>query len=55
MAATSGTREATHANSWYKGESDTLSSELEEYLSLVPEALDDSSLPISGARVIIAP
>jgi len=50
-----GTREASHAGSWYEGDAGELSSELDEFLGRVPAALDGNSLPIQGARVIIAP
>ncbi|KAL2018756.1 hypothetical protein VTK56DRAFT_462 [Thermocarpiscus australiensis] len=50
-----GTREASHAGSWYEDDADELSSQLDEFLNRVPETLDDKSLPIPGARVIIAP
>ncbi|KAK4124240.1 UPF0103-domain-containing protein [Parathielavia appendiculata] len=50
-----GTREASHAGSWYEGDPEELSSQLDEFLDRVPATLDDSSLPIPGARVVIAP
>ncbi|KAK0648849.1 MEMO1 family [Cercophora newfieldiana] len=50
-----GTREASHAGSWYEGDPSKLSRQLDEFLARVPETLDNSSLPIPGARVIIAP
>ncbi|KAH8881651.1 UPF0103-domain-containing protein [Thozetella sp. PMI_491] len=37
------------------GDAKALSSELEDNLSLVPETVEGSSLPVPGARVIIAP
>lgn len=49
-------REATHANSWYSGSTRTLTRELDAWLAQVPESLDKvGSLPVPGARVIIAP
>jgi predicted class III extradiol MEMO1 family dioxygenase len=49
-------REATHANSWYSGSARTLTRELDAWLAQVPESLDKvGSLPVPGARVIIAP
>jgi len=50
-----GTREASHAGSWYEDDPSELSRQLDEFLGRVPETLDESSLPIPGARVIIAP
>ncbi|KAK0713876.1 MEMO1 family [Lasiosphaeria miniovina] len=50
-----GTREASHAGSWYEDDPVQLSSQLNEFLGRVPDTLDESSLPVSGARVIIAP
>ncbi|KAJ4271365.1 hypothetical protein NW762_000067 [Fusarium torreyae] len=49
------TRPAAKAGSWYKDESQLLLRELQNYLAAVPESLDGASLPIPGARVIIAP
>ncbi|KAK4236466.1 protein MEMO1 [Achaetomium macrosporum] len=50
-----GTREASHAGSWYKHDAEELSSQLDSFLGRVPATLDGSDLPIPGARVIIAP
>ncbi|KAL2134309.1 hypothetical protein VTI74DRAFT_506 [Chaetomium olivicolor] len=50
-----GTREASHAGSWYEDDPAELSAQLDEFLSRVPAALNDGSLPVPGARVIIAP
>jgi predicted class III extradiol MEMO1 family dioxygenase len=50
-----GTREASHAGSWYEANPKKLSSQLDEFLDQVPATLDGSDLPIPGARVIIAP
>lgn len=50
-----GTREASHAGSWYEDDGDELSSQLDNFLGQVPATLDDKSLPVPGARVIIAP
>ncbi|TDZ14329.1 Protein MEMO1 [Colletotrichum orbiculare MAFF 240422] len=41
--------------SWYEGDADNLSTELDEYLAAVPSQLNGKDLPISGARIIIAP
>lgn len=50
-----GTREASHADSWYDGDPDSLSGQLDEFLSRVPDSIDGSGLPIPGAKVVIAP
>ena len=49
------TRQASHAGSWYSSSSAKLSSELEQWLDQVPSSVGDGDVPISGARVIIAP
>ncbi|KAF5719053.1 hypothetical protein FMUND_4842 [Fusarium mundagurra] len=48
-------RPADKAGSWYEKEPEDLRPELQSYLTAVPESLDGVSLPIPGARVIIAP
>ena len=50
-----GTRETGKAGSWYVASPEALSAELDGYLSEVPDTIDGSSLPIPGARIIIAP
>lgn len=50
-----GTREASHAGSWYKEDPGELSSQLDTFLGQVPAALDEISLPVPGARVIVGP
>lgn len=50
-----GTREASHAGSWYEDDAEELSSQLDNFLDRVPPTLDSKDLPIPGARVIIAP
>jgi predicted class III extradiol MEMO1 family dioxygenase len=50
-----GTREASHADSWYDGNQGKLSKQLDGFLADVPSSINDSSLPIPGAKVIIAP
>ena len=52
MAAT---REASHAGSWYEGDPEELSTQLDDFLDQVPATLDGAELPIDNARVIIAP
>ncbi|PHH83293.1 hypothetical protein CDD82_2473 [Ophiocordyceps australis] len=49
------TRPATKAGAWYTGSPDALAKELDGFLAAVPDTIDASSLPIPGARVIIAP
>jgi predicted class III extradiol MEMO1 family dioxygenase len=48
-------RPADKAGSWYEKKPKDLRPELQSYLTAVPESLDGVSLPIPGARVIIAP
>lgn len=55
MTKLSGTREAGKADSWYEGDPDVLSDQLDGFLSDVPASINNSNLPIPGARVIIAP
>ncbi|KAL7961136.1 MEMO1 family [Trichoderma compactum] len=49
------TRPASKAGSWYEKNPATLAGVLDDYLATVPKSVDDSSLPIQGARIIIAP
>ncbi|KAI8950583.1 MEMO1 family [Xylaria longipes] len=55
MMKLSGTREAGKADSWYEGDPDVLSDQLDGFLSDVPASVNNANLPISGAKVIIAP
>lgn len=49
-------RQASHAGSWYSGNGQTLTRQLDNWLAQVPKSLDEvGSLPVPGARVIIAP
>lgn len=50
-----GRREASHAGSWYVGNPDRLSAQLDDYLDQVPDVVDGVDVPIPDARVIIAP
>ncbi|KAK2596827.1 hypothetical protein N8I77_012719 [Diaporthe amygdali] len=50
-----GTRDATHAGSWYEGRPDVLSRQLDGFLEKVPATVDGKQLPIPKSRVIIAP
>ncbi|KAI0473611.1 UPF0103-domain-containing protein [Xylariaceae sp. FL0804] len=51
----SGIREASHAGSWYDDDPEELSEQLDGFLAEVPASIDDQSLPIAGAKVVIAP
>ena len=53
--ALKGTREASHADSWYEGDPSSLSQQLDSFLDNVPSSIDNSGLPIPGAKVVIAP
>jgi len=49
-------REASHAGSWYSDSRRTLTRQLDDWLAHVPDSMDNvGSLPVTGARVIIAP
>ncbi|OQD77866.1 hypothetical protein PENDEC_c002G00776 [Penicillium decumbens] len=49
-------REASHAGSWYSDSRRTLTRQLDDWLAQVPDSMDNvGSLPVTGARVIIAP
>lgn len=49
-------RTALHAGSWYSNSAKTLAGQLDNWLSQVPETMDHiDSLPVPGARIIIAP
>lgn len=50
------TREATHAGSWYSNDRVTLTRQLDQWMDRVPSEIEGiGSLPVAGARVIIAP
>lgn len=49
------TRRAEKAGSWYEDDLDKLVPQLNGFFAKVPQTVDDSSLPIPGARIIIAP
>ncbi|KKA28833.1 hypothetical protein TD95_000285 [Thielaviopsis punctulata] len=55
MSFVKGVRPASHAGSWYEDDAETLSAELDGYLSSVPKTLDNDTLPVNNARFIIAP
>ncbi|KAE8149359.1 MEMO1 family [Aspergillus avenaceus] len=49
-------REASHAGSWYSDNQRTLTRQLDQWLAQVPNDIEGiGPLPVSGARVIIAP
>ncbi|KAL4891792.1 MEMO1 family [Aspergillus ambiguus] len=49
-------RDASHAGSWYSDNQRTLARQLDQWLAQVPDHIEGvGSLPIPGARVIIAP
>lgn len=49
-------REASHAGSWYSDNQRVLTRQLDQWLGQVPGELEKiGSLPVPGARVIIAP
>ncbi|KAJ5174949.1 UPF0103/Mediator of ErbB2-driven cell motility (Memo-related) [Penicillium canariense] len=49
-------RQASHAGSWYSDNPRALTRQLDDWLAEVPESMDQvGSLPVPGARVIIAP
>ena len=55
-------RKASHAGSWYTRNKEQLDSELDQWLSLVPDSFegvvdgaDGGKLPIPRARIVIAP
>lgn len=51
-----GSREASHAGSWYSDDGETLTRQLDSWLDKVPDEVEGvGKLPIPGARVIIAP
>lgn len=49
-------REASHAGSWYSDNQRTLTHQLDGWLAQVPNSIEGiGSLPVPGARIIIAP
>ena len=49
-------RHASHSGSWYTDNGRALARQLDGWLGLVPDTMDNvGSLPTAGARVIIAP
>ncbi|KKK19283.1 hypothetical protein P175DRAFT_0429236 [Aspergillus ochraceoroseus IBT 24754] len=49
-------RVASHSGSWYSDDRRTLTRELDQWLAQVPDTIEGlGSLPVPGARVIIAP
>ncbi|KAL4878369.1 MEMO1 family [Aspergillus karnatakaensis] len=51
-----GTRAASHSGSWYSDDRRVLTNQLDQWLAQVPDNIERlGSLPIPGARIIIAP
>ncbi|KAL2823702.1 UPF0103-domain-containing protein [Aspergillus cavernicola] len=51
-----GSREASHSGSWYSDDRRSLTRQLDEWLAHVPDSIEGlGSLPVRGARIIIAP
>src|SRR5271170_1219458 len=51
-----GTREASHAGSWYADSGPELSAQLDEWLAQVPDNIPGiGTIPLPGARVVISP
>ncbi|KAM0188522.1 hypothetical protein ACHAPI_010546 [Fusarium lateritium] len=50
-----GTRPAAKAGSWYDDDAGKLEAQLMSFLAAVPERVDGVSLPVPGARIVIAP
>lgn len=49
-------REASHAGSWYSDSQRSLTRQLDQWLGQIPDQVEGvRSLPVPGARVIIAP
>jgi hypothetical protein len=40
---------------WYPGDPEVLGERIDDYLSRVPDAIEGRSVPIPGARIVIAP
>jgi len=49
------TRPAAKAGSWYEDDPETLKKQLRGFLAAVPSSIDGATLPVPGARIIIAP
>src|SRR5271170_5084941 len=49
-------REASHAGSWYSASASTLATQLDQWLSQVPDDVPGiGKIPVSGSRVVISP
>jgi predicted class III extradiol MEMO1 family dioxygenase len=49
-------RAASHSGSWYSDDRGALTHQLDQWLAQVPDAIEGvGSLPVPGARIIIAP
>jgi predicted class III extradiol MEMO1 family dioxygenase len=52
----SSVRRATHAGSWYSGNKETLSAQMDKFLAAVPASTEHySQLPVPGARFLVGP
>ncbi|CAJ0545554.1 Ff.00g090270.m01.CDS01 [Fusarium sp. VM40] len=49
------TRPADKAGTWYDDDAKKLEAQLKGFLAAVPESVDGVSLPVTGARIVIAP
>ncbi|RMJ10809.1 hypothetical protein CDV36_009549 [Fusarium kuroshium] len=49
------TRPAGKAGSWYEDDPETLKKQLKGFLAAAPDSIDGATLPVPGARIIIAP
>ncbi|KIL83818.1 hypothetical protein FAVG1_12968 [Fusarium avenaceum] len=49
------TRPADKAGTWYDDDAKKLEAQLKGFLAAVPESVDGVSLPVNGARIVIAP
>lgn len=52
---TKNVRRAKKAGDWYASKAPKLAEDLTSYLGAVPDTIDGVSLPITEARIIIAP
>jgi predicted class III extradiol MEMO1 family dioxygenase len=48
-------RPAAKAGLWYDENATKLEAQLTNYMAAVPESIDGVALPVSGAKIVIAP
>lgn len=48
-------RPASKAGSWYDDNAAKLEAQLMNYMAAVPDSIDGAALPVSGAKIVIAP